>query len=283
MSVEITFSKPQYTRVLNSVTGVTEPCYRFVIHGAQELSDTVDRTLYPTHTDHLTHILREQVPYLHKLIDEFLRCNSQYFAKQYTIAAILRTLSAQVSTPASHGTGDVETDEGASVAVFTPSEFTIHNGKIGLLWTVRYEAVRIHIPVLDEEEVATPAPAAAPAPAPASTTHMTGTDSHMPVTNQVCSAPPTVLDATDLESVNDINSDDDSQIASEIAPDAHAPHSALSARQYDKRRLKESRLRARLAQYKVMRAMTRYLEKYGEEATDSEWSDSSSGSESDLD
>ena len=275
MSVEITFSKPQYTRVLNSVTGATEPCYRFVIRGAQELSDTVDRTLYPTHTGHLTHILREQVPYLRKLIDEFLRCNSQYFAKQYTIDAILRTLSAQVSTPASHGTGDADADEDASVAVFTPSEFTIHNGKIGLLWSVRYEAVRIHIPVLDEED------AAASAPAPAS--HVTGTDSHVHVTNQVCSAPPTVLDATDLESVNDINSDDDSQIASEIAPDVHVSQSALSARQYDKRRLKEARLRARLAQYKVERAMTRYLEKYGDEATDSEWSGSSSGSESDSD
>ena len=278
MSVEITFSKPQYTRVRNTVTGEPEPCYRFIIHGAQELSDTVDRTLYPTHTGHLAHILREQVSYLRKLIDEFLRCNSQYFAKQYTIDAILRTLIAQVSTPASHGTGDAETDKDASVAVFTPSEFTIHNGKIGLLWTVRYEAVCIHIPVLDEED------AAASAPVPASTTHVTGTQTQTPASvNQVCSAPPTVLDATDLESVNDINSDDDSQIASEIAPDAHVSQSTLSVRQYDKRRLKEARLRARLAQYKVERAMTRYIEKYGDEGTDSEWSGSSSGSESDSD
>jgi hypothetical protein len=294
MSVEITFSKPQYTRVRNTVTGATEPCYRFVIHGAQELSDTVDCTLYPTHTEHLTNILRDQISYLRKLIDEFLRCNSQYFAKQYTTDAILRTLSAQVATPVSQGTG--ETDADASVAIFTPSEFTIHNGKIGLLWSVRYEGVRIHIPALDDEETApapalvpVPAPVSAPtpalAPAPTPDTHLTGMPTHEPVANQVCSAPPTVLDATELESVNDIDSDDDdSQIASEIAPDIHVPQSALSARQYDKRRLKEARLRARLAQYKVERAMTRYLEKYGDEATDSEWSDSSSsGSESDSD
>jgi hypothetical protein len=285
MSGEITFSKPQYTRVRNTATGATEPCYRFVIHGAQELSDTVDRTLYPTHTDHLTNILRDQISYLRKLIDEFLRCNSQYFAKQYTTDAILRTLSAQVATPVSQGTDDSGTD--ASVAIFTPSEFTIHNGKIGLLWSVRYEGVRIHIPALDEEETA-PAPvpvsALVSAPASAPATHLTGRPSHEPVTNQVCSAAPNVLDATELESVNDIDSDDDdSQIASEIAPDVHVSQSALSARQYDKRRLKEARLRARLAQYKVERAMTRYLEKYGDEATDSEWSGSSSGSESDSD
>lgn len=283
MSVEITFSKPQYTRVLNTVTGQPEPCYRFIIHGAQELSDTVDRTLYHTHTDHLTHVLREQISYLRKLIDEFLRCNSQYFAKQYTSDAILRTLTAQVATPTSQGTGEANADTDASVAVFRPSEFTIHNGKIGLLWSVRYEAVRIHIPVLDEEEMAT-ATAPAPAPAPAPASHLTGTAPHVPVANQVCSAPPTVLDATDMESVNDIDSDDDSHIASEIAPDVHTSQTALSARQYDKRRLKEARLRARLAQYKVERAMTRYIEKYGDEATDSEWSDSSSGSsESDSD
>lgn len=271
MSVEITFSKPQYTRVRNTVTGEPEPCYRFIIHGAQELVDTVDRTLYSTDTEHLTHILRDQLPFLRKLIDEFLRCNSQYFAKQYTNDAILRTLTAQVATPALHGT-----DQAMSVAVFTPSEFTIHNGKIGLIWSVRYESVRIHIPALDEEEMA---------PAPASASHVTGTQTQTPASvNQVCSAPQMVLDATEIESVNDIGSDDeDSHIASEIAPDIHTPHSTLSARQYDKRRLKEARLRARLAQYKVERAMTRYLEKYGDEGTDSEWSGSSSGSESDSD
>ena len=81
-SSSIRFSKPQYTRVRNTVTDANEPCYRFAVQGGQELSDTVDRSVYPTDTAHLSHILRDQDSALRTLIDEFLRCNSQYFAKQ---------------------------------------------------------------------------------------------------------------------------------------------------------------------------------------------------------
>lgn len=268
----IRFSKPQYTRVRNAVTGAIEPCYRFVVQGGQELSDAVDRTLYPTDTAHLSHILRDQESALRTLIDEFLRCNSQYFVKQYTTDAILRSLNAQVAP----GTQQCTEDE-ACIAVFTPSEFTIYNGKIGLIWTVRYEVVRIDIPALDEEVTVQPAN---------QVTHVTGTQEQAqtapaPV-NQVCSPKPPVVDATEIESVYDIDSDEGGDnLAATIAPDSHAFESS-SARQYDKRRLKEARLRARLAQYKVERAMSRYIEKYGDEATDSEWSESGS-SESDSD
>lgn len=56
-----------------------------------------------------------------------------------------------------------------------------------------------------------------------------------------------------------------------------------SSRHYEKRKVKEARLRARLAQYKAERAMTRYLEKYGAEPSDSEWTSTSSEDESDSD
>jgi cytochrome c1 len=56
-----------------------------------------------------------------------------------------------------------------------------------------------------------------------------------------------------------------------------------SSRHYEKRKVKEARLRARLAQYKAERAMSRYLEKYGTEPSDSEWTSTSSEDESDSD
>lgn len=52
------------------------------------------------------------------------------------------------------------------------------------------------------------------------------------------------------------------------------------SRHYEKRRVKEARLRSKLAQYKAERAMTRYLEKYGDVMSDSE---SSSEGESEID
>ena len=75
-------------------------------------------------------------------------------------------------------------------------------------------------------------------------------------------------DATELFAVDDIDADlnDDGELPS-------------SSRHYEKRKVKEARLRAILTQYKAERSMARYLEKYGEEYTDSEWS----GSESDSD
>lgn len=288
----IRFAKPQYVKVRNSATGAIEPCYRFTISGNFELSDTMDRTLYASAADHFAHVLRDQSESFHFLIEEFLRCNSQYFAKKYTVESIIRGLSIQVE-PIAQGT-DGSADE-TVLAVFTPAEFTIHNGKIGLNWKLRYDAVLIDIPALDAETVApdghvtgtgetTRQPEPQPQPQPDASPEPTPTSfASQPAANQVCQPPP-VLDATELESLYDIDEDNAAtEIANAIAPDTHS-YEGHSSRQYDKRRVKEARLRARLAQYKAERAMSRYLEKYGDEATDSEWSDSSSsGSESDSD
>ena len=50
---------------------------------------------------------------------------------------------------------------------------------------------------------------------------------------------------------------------------------------YDKQRVKEANLRAKLAQYKANRTHMEYLQKYGEDPSDSEESDSEEGSEDD--
>jgi hypothetical protein len=77
--------------------------------------------------------------------------------------------------------------------------------------------------------------------------------------------------STDLIPVDDIEADL-SQAAESIQLDD-------SSRHYEKQRVKEAQLRARLAQYKAERAVTRYLNKYGADASDSDWSSDESDSD----
>ena len=77
--------------------------------------------------------------------------------------------------------------------------------------------------------------------------------------------------STDLIPVDDIEADL-SQAAESIQLDD-------SSRHYQKQRVKEAQLRARLAQYKAERAVTRYLNKYGADTSDSDWSSDESDSD----
>ena len=82
-------------------------------------------------------------------------------------------------------------------------------------------------------------------------------------------------DVTELLAVDDLEADLQKGPEEMVIED--------SSRHYEKRKVKEARLRARLAQYKAERAMSRYLEKYGTEPSDSEWTSTSSEDESDSD
>lgn len=82
-------------------------------------------------------------------------------------------------------------------------------------------------------------------------------------------------DVTELLELDDLESDLQNGPEELVVED--------SSRHYEKRKVKEARLRARLAQYKAERAMSRYLEKYGAEPSDSEWTSTSSEDESDSD
>lgn len=274
MEGAITFSKPQYIKIKNQVTGAQEPLYRFLIQNAEPLSETANKSEYPTLQAQLTHIIHDNNSTLQTLIQEFLHVNSTYFAKQYTIDMFLRNLSHAIHEPTDSNIESTESD--TLLYTYTPTYFSIHNGKIQLNWKLQYETVRISIPVLedDTDQVTT-----ATANATATATVVPTTDLFSPLTSSHATA---IIDTTNqIIDATEINSLDDIAIAESIAPEYTLQN---SSRQYEKRRVKEARLRARLAQYKAERAISRYLEKYGTEATDSEWSDdSSSGSESDSD
>lgn len=265
----ITFSKPQYLKIRNPATGAQDPLYRFQIHNADSLSDSTDKSEYSSLQSQLTSLLHENTESLHALINQFLSVNNTYFAKQYTTNMFLRNLTHNIYEPTQLTVQSTD-DTATLLSVFTPVDFAIHNGKIQLNWKLQYESVRISIPVLEDDgETVQPQPQESSQSIPATTSD--------PATATPClaAADNQIIDATEIESLDDI------AIAESIVPD-YTPDN--SSRQYEKHRVKEARLRARLAQYKAERVISRYLEKYGTEATDSEWSDdSSSDSESDTD
>jgi hypothetical protein len=95
-------------------------------------------------------------------------------------------------------------------------------------------------------------------------------DLEEPIENEVL-----IKDITELLAIDDLEADLQKGPEEMVIED--------SSRHYEKRKVKEARLRARLSQYKAERAMSRYLEKYGTEPSDSEWTSSSSEDESDSD
>jgi hypothetical protein len=144
-----------------------------------------------------------------------------------------------------HNTNTDEGEDGQEV-IFTPIEIVIYNGRFTLVWNVEYKVLKIEIPDLDEKERAEEVKGGA---------GKNSTDDG-------------------LEQIEDI---ENKMVDSEelILKD--------SSRQYERKRVKEAQLKAKLAIYKAERVTQGYLEKYGEEVSDSEWESSDEDEESDDD
>lgn len=129
--------------------------------------------------------------------------------------------------------------------VVEPHEIIIFQGKFTLQWKLTHSSIMIRIPDLEEAPIVD---------VPAPLTKNSSTD--------------------ELIQVDDLEED-------------LREHPVMSeediSRHYEKRRVKEARLRAKLAQYKAERAMSRYLDKYGDAPSDSEWSDNSEDDDDESD
>lgn len=144
----------------------------------------------------------------------------------------------KITAHALHGTLP---DTFPAVIHFYPSMIEISGGKIIVSWGCTAIPIVIDIPdLMDEEEKV-----------PVNSGSMEDTGSVMQEVN-----------------VDDLPTD---SIATEALTMDH------SGRVYDKQKLKEARLKAKIAMYKVQHQMARYYEKYGTEASDSDgdWTDES--------
>jgi len=238
------FKKPLHSRTTDA-SGTQRIVYTFPVEAMESLCGTYDGEESLVHA--LQTLLTEERGWLVRFVESFLAATKSYFAKPYSSSVILRHLSHKVASVAPP----------AGPVAFTPTAVVIVQGQFGIEWIASQDSIDIQIP--DEEESAPVAPAR-----PANTVIV-------PASASPAVSAPLVASAT--ESLSAVDAD-------ALPYTAAGAGEVLSLRTpeqqaQERRRVREAHLRAKLAQYKAERTMTKYIQKYGDDlsysSSESDW------------
>jgi hypothetical protein len=227
------FKAPQYTKVANPRTGTLEPCYIFNIefNPNDYLSFVADK-----HSDISLQAVQKTVldnlKWWNAFIEEFLVASAKFFSKPYTVETINKVTK--------HTLDGTSGDKYPVNVILVPKNIQIHGGVFTVNWGYTIEPMIIDIP--DFEEVKD---------------NSIEISSDLPVSNK----------SKIVEGMEELNIDElpVGNNSTEDILDLESP-----AKFYDKQRVKEARLKAKLAVYKAQRQMALYYEKYGDDISDSE-------------
>jgi hypothetical protein len=241
-----TFKAPLYTKTTNPKTGVQEPCYTFPIDFNLDdvMLSFVAESISDVTLQSLQKCILENVVWWNTFIGYFLQSSSKLFSKPYTVENINKI--------AKHTLNTVNYEYFPVNVILVPKSIQISGGIFLVNWSCIFEQMVIDIPDLVEPE------------------HNTE-EATLPVSDKT-----KLVDGMEELNIDEIpvrtNSTDE-----ELKLDSPAKF-------YDKQRVKETRLKAKLAVYKAQRQMAQYYEKYGTNISDSDSdSDFDSDSESDED
>jgi hypothetical protein len=237
-----TFAAPQYIKSTNPKTGALEQAYKFNIefHKNDEVLSIIAESDADITLQMLQKCVVNNLDWWNNFINAFLASTTKYFSKPYTVDHINKIAKHMLN-------GQKPTDYPVDVSL-TPSYIQISGGTFMIYWTYSAQKILINIPDLAESE------------------NNTVELLDLPVSNK----------SMDSETgIEELNIDD-------IAPADNSTEDILdlesSTKLYEKQRVKEAKLRARLAVYKAQRQIERYYEKYGVEVSDSD-SDSDASEE----
>ncbi len=238
-----TFKAPTYSKKPNASTGVLEPYYTFPI-----TFSTLDEKVSYTAEDQseislkkLQETIIENLDWWKQFVGLFISSTSKFFAKPYTFDTINKIMKHTLST------NETEIDFPA-VLMLHPRDIVFHQNTFIVNWNYDIEKMLISISEQEDQE-------------------------ENVVQNNVLesSSNNNISGKTSLEeNIEELNIDD-------IPGDKESTDMELNvenpSRYYDKQRVKEARLRAKLALYKAERQMTKYYEKYGNDISDSDSSE----------
>ena len=227
-----TFRAPQYTKTTNPKNGSLEPCYTFPID-----FNTNDDSLsfVADSSDEITLLglqkcILENVGWWNTFITQFLQATTKFFTKPYSVEQINKISKHTLN-------GSITSQEFPVSVTVLPKSIQIVSGVFMVSWGYTTESVMINIPVFEEPE--------------SNTINITD----LPVTNE------THIDGLEELNIDELPSEDNSTDSLKL----DSP-----AKFYEKQRVKEARLKAKLAVYKAQRQMAQYYEKYGDDISDSE-------------
>jgi hypothetical protein len=244
-----TFRAPQYTKVTNSRTGIVEPCYTFIIdytNTDEYISFVADNSSDIT-AQSLQTSITDNLEWWSSFINQFLTSSSKLFSKPYTVENINKIAKHSILQ------SNTTTVDFPAQVTYIPKSIQISGGNFVVVWGYELQKMVIDIPDLGETSESS---------------------------DSVSLPAQSILKTDDVEEL-DINN---LQIAGNSTDEIFEINSP--AKIYDRQRVKEARLKAKLAVYKAQRQISKYYEKYGDDdisdsdtETDYETSDNESESE----
>ena len=235
MSALTQFSAPQYTKVLNPKTGVQDPCYTFQINydlNSDYLSFVAEnQASISLHT--LQKCVLDNIPWWNNFIQSFLQSSTKYFSKPYTVETINK-----ITKHTLNGTTD---NKYPINVILVPKNIQICGGVFTVNWGYNLEPM-IDIPDVEDVIISLPELIVSP-----------------------------VLKNKVINDIQELNID-------ELPIESNNTGTPLGttfeidnpAKFYEKQKVKEARLRAKLAMYKANRQMAQYYEKYGDSISESD-------------
>ena len=243
-----TFKAPTYSKKVNSQTGQVEPSYVFGVEFLQSdetLSFVADQ-LQDISLSTLQKCVIENHIWWNGFMSAFLKSSAKLFSKPYTVEHINK-----ITKHSLHGTA--QQHEFPSTVNVLPTSIEISGGVFLIHWSYACEPIVIDI-----------------VPIP---------DSECPVLNEVVNGVNHVINGVNhvINGVNPVMDGVEELSIENVPMDNNATGDTLTLdspeKFYDRQRVKEARLKAKLAMYKVQNQMAKYYEKYGTEVTDSDTED----------
>jgi len=231
------FNAPQYTKVLNPKTGVQDPCYTFQINYDSNNSDYlsfVAENQAAISLQSLQKCVLDNIPWWNTFIESFLQSSTKFFSKPYTVETINKITK--------HTLNGTTNNKYPINVILVPKNIQICGGVFTVNWGYNLEPM-IDIPDVEDVIISLP---------------------------EVDNSPP-VLKNKVINDIQELNID-------ELPIESNNTGTSLDtqleidspAKFYEKQRVKEARLRAKLAIYKAQRQTAQYYEKYGNDISDSD-------------
>ena len=247
MSALTQFHAPQYTKVLNPKTGVQDPCYTFQINydlTKSEYLSFVAENQVAISLHAVQKCVLDNIPWWTNFIQLFLQSSTKFFSKPYTVETINKITK--------HTLNGTTSNKYPINVILVPNSIQICGGVFTVNWGYNLEQM-IDIPDVEDVIISLPEVNISPV-------------LKNKVNNDIQELN---IDELLVES-NDTGTPLGTPLGTTLEIDSPAKF-------YDKQRVKEARLRAKLAVYKAQRQTAQYYEKYGggisESDTDFETSD----------
>lgn len=244
-----TFHAPQYTKVLNPKTNIQEPCYTFRIdYNNGEYLSFIAENKSDMSVQLLQNYIQNNTTWWNTFLQSFLLASSKFFSKQYTVESINK-IAKHILNGSTYAIYPIN-------VILIPKCIKICGGVFTVEWEYNLEPM-IDIPDVVDHSIPDPK-----------------------TTIELSNCPPV---SKEDHGIQELNMD-------ELSVETSNTDTLLKidnpAKIYERQRLKEARLKAKLAHYKVQRQMADYYDKYGadssETSTDYETSDNDSNSEEEI-